>query len=212
MKCFYVTIIITFTQIFSLTSLKIELPNKVLKNSNSIQSKYFHQPTSFIAAAGRTNDIQFELQNTRPDNRIASQVTAASIGTLFVVLIWKLMIAFELADQITNTFQRNIATISLCIVLICNVAGFLFNIFSPLMFKSYLKIILAINMLREFISMMYNIFNMVFPSQDSNIPPEAYFLSIAYNLWIGILCYSFSKSRWVMKYSGSSAERGPRFV
>jgi hypothetical protein len=141
-----------------------------------------------------------ELSDTSPENinPLIKQASTASVGVLFGLLIWRSLSSYELADQFVSDAMRLILVVPVIGILILNVAGFVLNLMKPLNFKNHLKAILAMNIVREWVELAYNAVKLVTVSSKSSIPREVYFGRLFVNVWWTLLCFSFSRSRWVL--------------
>ena len=101
--------------------------------------------------------------------------------------------------------MRLVSVLPTMIILATNMAGFIINVIKPSNFKSMLKTILALNIIRESVEVCFNIFMIIFRNEFTMIPKEVYFGRFFSNIWWLSLCVSFSKSRWV---SNKSKARG----
>lgn len=126
-------------------------------------------------------------------NPLLKQSSTASIGLLFILLLWRTLSCFEMADQFQSAQMRTLTLLPAIILSCANALGFMVNLIKPLNFKNHLKAILAINLLREAVEILYNIVAMLRTSQR-----EIYLGRFFINCWWLLLCYSFSKSRWVL--------------
>lgn len=129
---------------------------------------------------------------------LLKQASTASVCLLFGLLLWRSLSSYELADQFQNEFIRLMTIVPVVGILIANAIGFLVNLVKPLNFKTHLKVILAVNVVREWIEMAYNVFMLIASSSGAAVPREAYFGRLFMNIWWSTLCVSFSKSRWVL--------------
>ena len=137
----------------------------------------------------------------QPINPLMKQASTGAIGILFVLLIWRSLAAYELADQFNVGITRIIAVTPTVLILLANLAGFVVNMMKPHNFKNTLKVVLAMNVIREFIEMLYNISMLVLNNRRSGlqiIPTEVYIGRFFMNAWWLSLCLTFSKSRWVL--------------
>ena len=137
----------------------------------------------------------------QPVNPLMKQASTGAIGILFVLLIWRSLAAYELADQFNVGITRIIAVTPTVLILLANLAGFVVNMMKPHNFKNTLKVVLAMNVIREFIEMLYNISMLVLNTRRSGlqiIPTEVYIGRFFMNAWWLSLCLTFSKSRWVL--------------
>ena len=134
-------------------------------------------------------------------NPLIRQTSTASIGILFALLIWRGIAAYELADQFNSGFMKVVAVTPTVILLSANLAGLVVNLLKPLNFKNILKVILALNIVRESVELVYNALKIVLTSTSSIVPREVYFGRFFMNLWWLSLCITFSKSRWVLQLS-----------
>lgn len=157
-----------------------------------------------------------QTQTSQQLHPLLKQANTASIGLLFGLLIWRSLTAYELADQFSSSSLRIVCIPPVVIILIANIAGFLVNIIKPLNFKTHLKLILASNIVREWLELIYNVFKIVFTNSTSSVSRENYFGRFFMNVWWSILCISFARSRWVLQLSGEnqpgnhSANQQPR--
>ena len=168
-----------------------------------------HHYTEEAAAASSSNSgSQHPAAIARPElNPLVRQTTTASIALLFGLLIWRSLTSFELASQFTNSSLLLLALVPSVALLVTNIAGFLLNIIKPYNFKNHLKVILAINIVREWIELIYSLIMIVIWSpSSSSLPRETYFGSIFMNIWWCVVCFSFSRSRWVLKHTLSNSE------
>ena len=101
------------------------------------------------------------------------------------------------SDSFGSKFMRLISVIPTMIILATNMAGFIINVMKPNNFKSMLKAILALNIVRESVEVCFNVFMILFRNEFTSIPKEVYFGRFFSNIWWLSLCVSFSKSRWV---------------
>lgn len=138
-------------------------------------------------------------------NAFVRRASAASVAVLFGLLIWRSLSSYELADQFSSAVTRTLLIVPVVVLLVVNTVGLLVSIVKPLNFKNQLKAVLALNILREWTELAYNIVMILLASSRSAVPREAYVGRIFMNIWWSILCFSFSKSRWVL-----SAPSAPR--
>jgi len=144
-------------------------------------------------------------------NPLVRQTTTASIALLFALLIWRSLTSFELASQfMDHSVLQHLSLLPSIVLLITNIIGFLCNIIKPYNFKNHLKVILAINIVREWIELVYSLFMVITWSSTSSsvsiISRETYFGSMFMNIWWCVVCFSFSRSRWVLKHTLSNSE------
>ena len=144
---------------------------------------------------------QQQQQQPPAVNPLMKQTGTATVGFLFVMLIWRSLAAYELADQFNVGIYRVVAVTPTVIILVANLAGFLINMMKPLNFKNTLKAVLALNVGRECIELLYNAMMLVVNQRRTGlqiIPTEIYLGRFFMNLWWLSLCLTFSKSRWVL--------------
>lgn len=128
---------------------------------------------------------------------LLKQASSASIGVLFALLTWRSLTAYEMADSFRNSFVRAMSVAPSIALLAMNLIGFVVNWMRPLNFKNYLKVILSLNIVREWVELAYNLLMIVLTSSRSAIPREVYFGRVFMNVWWTALTMAFSKSRWV---------------
>mmetsp|Transcript_27674 Transcript_27674/g.27897 ORF Transcript_27674/g.27897 Transcript_27674/m.27897 type:complete len:225 (+) Transcript_27674:96-770(+) len=142
-----------------------------------------------------------------PPNHAASNVPSpllrqaltSSIGFLFLLLTWRTISVYEIADQFASPILRLVSVAPTVLLFCTNMIGFIVNLARPLNFKNQLKAILAMNIVREIVEMIYNSIMLLASSNSSPIPREVYFGRLFTNAWFMFLCISFSKSRWVLQ-------------
>eukprot|EP01038_Epipyxis_sp_PR26KG_P004391 gene4391-6209_t len=175
----------------SLISFVGEIPSESTYNNNN---PYSYNQNRLV------NNRSIHPQQPTQINPLLKQASTVSIGLLFGLLTWRTLAAYEMADQFSRgSFIRLAATIPTSIILFSNLIGFLVNILKPLNFKNHLKFILALNILREWIELLYNMLMMIITNAMSPTPREIYFGKFLMNCWWLTLCISFIKSRWVLQ-------------
>jgi hypothetical protein len=141
----------------------------------------------------------YQQQQQQQLNPLLKQASTASICILFVLLIWRSLAAYELADQFNSGSLRILAVAPTVLILCANLMGFVINVMKPFNFKNFLKFILALNISREFVELLYNVVMLVANSPNSGISRDIYFGRFFMNVWWLSLCVTFSKSRWVLQ-------------
>jgi hypothetical protein len=121
------------------------------------------------------------------------------------LLIWRSLAAYELADQFNSGSLRIVAVAPTVLILCANLTGFVINVMKPYNFKNFLKFILALNITREFVELLYNIVMLVVNPSNTGISRDVYFGRFFMNVWWLSLCVTFSKSRWVLQITPPSA-------
>jgi len=172
-------------------------PVKIISQGQPSYESY--QNTAFDAAQQRLEAQQQQLKKLQVAN-LLKQTSTASLGVLFGALIWRGLAVFDEAGMQRKGFLRTVSLPITLLILVANIAGFLVNVFKPNNFKNYLKGILALNIVREWIDLMFNlILVLVRPWNRMAIrtPREVFFGRIFINMWWMTLCFGFSKSRWV---------------
>ena len=151
--------------------------------------------------AGKYNGAAASGQQQLPQqlNPLLKQAGTVSICILFILLIWRSLAAYELADQFNSGSLRILAVSPTVLILCCNLMGFVINVMRPYNFKNFLKFILALNITREFVELLYNVVMLVANTSTSGISRDVYFGRFFMNVWWLSLCGTFSKSRWVLQ-------------
>jgi len=143
--------------------------------------------------------FQPNVQHPQEINPLMKKASETSICLLFLLLTWRTISVYELADSFSSSYMRFVTVLPIMLIFCSNIIGFALNISKPANFKSYMKLILALNTIREFVEAFYNIFMIVIRTSEYNtIPKEVYFGRFFSNIWWLSLCTSFSRSRWVM--------------
>lgn len=135
---------------------------------------------------------------------VLKTVTGGAVGVLFVMLTWRSLSSYELAEQFSNPLLKFTAITPTIVIMIGNLLGIVTNIVKPKNFKNIMKSILAANIVREIVECTYNVLKIIvnhsITSSKSSladyVPKEIYFGRLFGNMWWMLLCISFSKSRW----------------
>jgi len=159
----------------------------------------YHQQNSLQSYLQQQNTPQIpRVQHPKEENPLVKQASVISVCILFILLTWRSLSAYELADQFTSSLVRTIAVAPSVGILLLNMVGFVINAMKPYSFKNQLKAILAINIIREIVELMYNMLMLIMSTAISPIPREVYFGRFFMSVWWLLLLTKFSKSRWVM--------------
>jgi hypothetical protein len=155
-------------------------------------------PQPGIAARDLRFQQQTNAQHPQYQNPLLKQANTLSICILFMLLIWRNLSVYELADAFVSNRMRTLTLPPLIMILLANLGGFLLNVMRPQGFKNQLKVILAANIVREWAEMLYSIVMLVTNTRYSSIPRDVYIGRFFMNVWWIAFCTGFSKSRWVM--------------
>jgi hypothetical protein len=158
---------------------------------------------------GEMQGDMFRRPVPREENVTAfvKRASAASVAVLFGLLVWRSLSSYELADQFSSTILRVTTLVSVVAVLTLNAGGLIVSLAKPLDFKNQLKAVLALNILREWLELAYNVVMVLLGSSRLGVPREVYVGRIFMNIWWSLLCFSFSKSRWVLSAPSSLPPR-----
>lgn len=132
-------------------------------------------------------------------NPLFKQAGTASICLLFGLLIWRTLAVYEIADTFESRTLRSLTVIPTMLLLGGNIAGLGLNIMKPLNFKNHLKAILALNIVREVVELIYNVAQLILVGAATKLPREVYIGRLLMNLWWGTMCFSLARSRWVVQ-------------
>jgi hypothetical protein len=124
---------------------------------------------------------------------VASSFTSAAH---FALLIWRVYTELANADE-CNTYLSYLSTASLYLLQLLNIGGLAVSLLKDLKYKSVLKRIVVLNMIRELLELcgnVYTYFTLV-PS-----PQRDFILgSIFTGVWITFAHYAIIRSTWKMK-------------
>ena len=162
------------------------------------QQTYYHQPSDHKNRDPSTN-------SAIPSALLKSMPTAY-VGLIFILLTWRSLGSYELAGQFGNSPLRLLCIVPSILLLVLNLVGFLTNLTKPMNFKTVLKTILALNIIREWIEMAYNIVKMV---TTRVVPREVYFGRFFMNCWWSGVIMSYSKSRWILLKAVQQPQQPP---
>jgi hypothetical protein len=192
-----------FESIYSRQGTKSNDYSVVVSDDDNTDRRPKYQPQYSADHGAAAGNYQQPAQQLNP---LLKQASTASIGILFVLLIWRSLASYELADQFNSGTFRLLAVTPTVLILVSNLMGFIINFMKPFNFKNLLKFILALNITREFVELLYNVVMLVVNSSNSQIPREVYFGRFFMNVWWLSLCITFSKSRWVAAISPLSSQ------
>jgi hypothetical protein len=168
--------------------------------SESLDTNVYTPPDIFSNSMQQSS---FGREPTQPSSQqqypLRREAGTASICVLFGLLVWRSLSAYDLIDQLSPGVFKLFSVVAVVSILIANITGLIVNIMRPLNFKNGLKLVLAMNVLREWSELVYNIFMLIFSSSTAELPKDAFIGRIFMNVWWSLLCFSFSKSRWVLQ-------------
>jgi hypothetical protein len=99
-------------------------------------------------------------------------------------------------DQQPSTLFGQLARLCTTSILFINAVGAILTLFRPIAMKNYLKLILAVNIIREWTSTLLNLTYCLVGGQDQR---DIHIGRLFMNIWFLTLCYSYRNSRWVAK-------------
>jgi len=154
--------------------------NDNIQYNNAMIQTYSNQyqqrsSSDYMNNANNNPNINTNQQSNIPPvlNPLLKQAPTASIVMLFLLLIWRSLASYELAGQFApDSYLRLLAVTPSLTILLSNLTGFVVTIFKPINFKNHLKIILAINIVREWIELIYNILKIILSSSSAVVPRE----------------------------------------
>lgn len=138
------------------------------------------------------------ITNTNPSRfrALISEVGVHSITILFAGASWRLIGIYDFLvtdpRSLVNTLSK-FATVSFFVL---NFTAVVLQIFKPLVFKSFLKIVVALDVLREFFSIAFNLLAAFYLNQSQR---DLFLGRIIANLFWASAFFSFSRSRWVFQ-------------
>ena len=171
MVCFNLLIIFTLL-------LKISISNSIgldVKFVGQAQGSSFEENSTFQQRLQQQRQQQQQQQQQHRMNQqeqlkqlqtqaLLKQASTASIGVLFGALIWRSLAAIESLSLIKhNNIMKSLIKIPTFLLLTCNIIGFLIGIMRAEQFKNQLKGILAMNLIREFLELIINLFYIIVP-------------------------------------------------
>ncbi len=137
---------------------------------------------------------------------LLQQSNPLSVSILFSMLIWRLYVADAFLENNVGGFIT-LARGCTSILLAANILGLGATIMHPLAAKNYLKLILALNIIREWMSTIINVKHCFY---GSYLQRDVSLGRLIMNFWILGLCYSYRNSRWVPKIIRSV--RSPDYI
>ena len=185
-------------------------------NTNNAMTKPSYSPPSNIQVHTQLQqqiqqvDPTIEAQVAAQNNPLLKQATSATITILFIMLLWRSLSAYELADQFSTEYVRLMAVLPTIGLLCSNLIAFFTALTRPNnLNKNLLKTILAANIIREYIELGYNAIMLVLNNPTAQVPREIYFGRFFGNVWWLLLTSSFSKTRWTLSQFQKPLEHTP---
>ena len=172
--------------------------------NNAMTQPTYSQPSNIQLHSQFQQQIQqidptLEAQVKAQNNPLLKQATSATITILFIMLLWRSLSAYELADQFSTEYIRLMAVLPTIGLLCSNLIAFFTALTRPNnLNKNLLKTILAANIIREYIELAYNAIMLVLNNPTAQVPREIYFGRFFGNVWWLLLTSSFSKTRWTL--------------
>jgi hypothetical protein len=125
------------------------------------------------------------------------------ITCLFAFLLWRLVSVYDIIVSEKISFFTNSAKYFTSFLFFLNFVCVILQLLQPLRFKVILKSVLALDILREVIAIVGNLYSAFL------LPPfrELYLGRAIGNVCWGLFCYSFSRSRWVMQRQRTTQRR-----
>jgi hypothetical protein len=142
-----------------------------------------------------------ELVRTRVDRVLKGSVghqtisfgSAFTTGVHFALMIWRLYTEIANCEE-SDGMISYIAMATMYLLQALNVAGFAANILDGAKYKTLLKRIVVLNMMREFVELLYNIFSFISPL--ASYQREHAIGSIFTSLWILAAHVAVIRSTW----------------
>ncbi|RYG68607.1 hypothetical protein EON64_04815 [archaeon] len=145
--------------------------------------------------------------NSPPDGRqnvlstMVKHTDKVHAGILLFALCWRILGLYEISGS-GGTIKgfmryRSVTRISLLLLLMLNILGFALNCLPVPGYrhKNKLKAIVAVNIIREWIEVFYNLY-MILLGSDA-VDKAIYQGRLFMNIWWSLLCMSFLRTRWV---------------
>lgn len=139
------------------------------------------------------------IQQLKPVNHLLRQINTASVTVLFLTLMWRSLALHEMAKEFQSDLIRYSTLFSLKFLLLINIIGCIMNVMNPMRFKTFLKMILAMNIFQEWTDLSYNIVQIVFYPIATGLPKGFYFGRCLMNMWFLLMDITHSRVRWVAK-------------
>ncbi|CAM9479954.1 unnamed protein product [Phaeothamnion confervicola] len=131
---------------------------------------------------------------------ILRSVNGAGLMFCFFVLLWRSLHNYEAADQMPGGFFRYLLVLPAVSLFLSNVACLALTLVrtAPARQKRRMKAVLSLNILSESLLLAYNLCRLVF-GRGFWVPREEYVGRLLVNVWFLVMCYSFTRSRWVFE-------------
>jgi hypothetical protein len=134
--------------------------------------------------------------NSERDRSLLLNMGQISINFMYATLVWRSLTLLDIAAQNPNKLLKFVSSKSLSLMVLLNIVALIANIFRPMKYKNLLKVGLGLNVVQEWIDLLYNVF-MISLSSDRSYPREFYFGRLIWNLWFTVSGLANLKSRWV---------------
>jgi hypothetical protein len=145
------------------------------------------------------NSDSFSRPNLKstPSNPLIRSIGSASVSLIYLFLAWRSVACYEQANLFINGFTRKLSSNAVILLFISNLTGFLISLFQPHKYKSLLKSIIALNTVREFTELIYNMFMIIVASPTADFSRDFYLGRFITCVYLLMVCLSTSKLRWV---------------
>jgi hypothetical protein len=189
----------TFTDVCC--SERISVNNAQFFKSDESYSAYDSETSAPLAS----NVIQMQSQEKAHSwvMNLLNKTTYSTISLLLALLIWRLIVVYELADSFESNFMRQVTIFPIVLLMLTNAVGLVGNIMNPVANKNYIRVVLKINAIREYVELAFNIYKMITSkslafTDVGAIPREVYFGRFFASLFYLSLLTAMTKARWMM--------------
>eukprot|EP00638_Chattonella_subsalsa_P003713 CAMPEP_0117757610 /NCGR_PEP_ID=MMETSP0947-20121206/14844_1 /TAXON_ID=44440 /ORGANISM="Chattonella subsalsa, Strain CCMP2191" /LENGTH=243 /DNA_ID=CAMNT_0005577557 /DNA_START=127 /DNA_END=855 /DNA_ORIENTATION=+ len=132
------------------------------RTMNPAEARLHQAHQNPFAPHHKPNNPQVTMQ--APPNVLMRSVGNSAIAVLYMILMWRSMHNYELADQIPNKIVRYCSVIPTVFLFLFNILGMMLTFLKAERQKRNMKAILNMNALNEIILVCYNLYQMVLGS------------------------------------------------
>jgi hypothetical protein len=197
------SVLFNFIIIFSTTSKSENLSSKDRLQTLLLRNRQDEERRQELLCKTDSNvSINTLVQNpsTNPSNKVHPFLTKlpwASLSIIYFLLTWRAMGCYDSSGQFSISMIRTLSNVPVTIIFVLNILGVIISIVNPLKLRVQLKLILAINTLREIIELMYNVIMIIISTSVSKFNRDFYYGRMIASIYFLTLCVSTSRIRWM---------------
>ena len=172
-----------------------------LRRSSIIAAKYDNADVTFYPA----QSIPEKVTPPAPVNSFLRRTSTFAISCLFVTLTWRTFNSYAILEEIASRYRAS-TNFLISGMLVLNVVALLANVFRPMQLKTSIKVALGVNMIKEALESLFDLYMIIFPNKFGALNRDFYFGKFAYSVFFTAFLWTFSTARWA---TGSASSPSP---